>query len=152
MTNLSTRAVRAGIDCDSAFGAVTPPLVLSANFTFEINQDPTHGYVFTATDPPFDPTGNSSRNLVFLSAAPGQADTDLSEIKNGFGRIMVSVPANCPGGFYTLRIDNDFLSLGGSAGTIDAVGGVATFIVGPEPGTAGILLAAAPLVLRRRPR
>ena len=30
----STLAVRAGIDCDSAFGAVTPPLVLSSNFSF----------------------------------------------------------------------------------------------------------------------
>lgn len=35
MTKLATRAVRAGIDCDAAFGAVTPPIVLSANFTFE---------------------------------------------------------------------------------------------------------------------
>src|SRR6478672_1314590 len=30
----TTRAVRAGIDCDSAFGAVTPPIVLSSNFSF----------------------------------------------------------------------------------------------------------------------
>ena len=35
MTNIATRAVRAGIDSDTAFGAVTPPIVLSANFTFE---------------------------------------------------------------------------------------------------------------------
>ena len=35
MTKLATRAVRAGIDCDTAFGAVSPPIVLSANFTFE---------------------------------------------------------------------------------------------------------------------
>jgi cystathionine gamma-synthase len=35
MTNFATRAVRAGIDRDTAFGAVTPPIVLSANFTFE---------------------------------------------------------------------------------------------------------------------
>ena len=35
MTKIATRAVRAGIDCDSAFGAVSPPIVLSANFTFE---------------------------------------------------------------------------------------------------------------------
>jgi cystathionine gamma-synthase len=35
MTNIATRAVRAGIDCDTAFGAVTPPIVLSTNFTFE---------------------------------------------------------------------------------------------------------------------
>jgi cystathionine gamma-synthase len=32
---LATRAVRAGIDCDSAHGAVVPPLVLSSNFSFE---------------------------------------------------------------------------------------------------------------------
>src|SRR3546814_5748343 len=30
----ATRAVRAGIDRDAAFGAVTPPLVLSSNFSF----------------------------------------------------------------------------------------------------------------------
>jgi cystathionine gamma-synthase len=35
MTKFATRAVRAGIDCHSAFGAVTPPIVLSSNFTFE---------------------------------------------------------------------------------------------------------------------
>lgn len=35
MTHQTTRAVRAGIDCDTAFGAVTPPIVLSTNFTFE---------------------------------------------------------------------------------------------------------------------
>jgi cystathionine gamma-synthase len=35
MTKIATRAVRAGIDCDTAFGAVTPPIVLSSNFTFE---------------------------------------------------------------------------------------------------------------------
>lgn len=31
----ATRAVRAGIDCDTAHGAVTPPLVLSSNFSFD---------------------------------------------------------------------------------------------------------------------
>jgi len=35
MTKLATRAVRACIDTDTAFGAVTPPIVLSTNFTFE---------------------------------------------------------------------------------------------------------------------
>jgi len=33
--SLSTRCVRAGIDSDTAFGAVAPPLVLSANFSFD---------------------------------------------------------------------------------------------------------------------
>ena len=31
----STRCIRAGIDSDTAFGAVAPPLVLSANFSFD---------------------------------------------------------------------------------------------------------------------
>ncbi|PNS07431.1 cystathionine gamma-synthase [Solilutibacter silvestris] len=31
----TTRAVRAGIDSDTAFGAVSPPIVLSTNFSFE---------------------------------------------------------------------------------------------------------------------
>ena len=35
MTELATRAVRAGIDTDTAHGAVVPPLTLSANFTFD---------------------------------------------------------------------------------------------------------------------
>jgi cystathionine gamma-synthase len=33
--SLATRAVRAGIDTDAAFGAVVPPLVLSSNFSFD---------------------------------------------------------------------------------------------------------------------
>ncbi len=33
-SNLATRAVRAGIDSDAAFGAVIPPLHLSSNFSF----------------------------------------------------------------------------------------------------------------------
>ena len=31
---VQTLAVRAGIDRDEAFGAVTPPIVLSSNFSF----------------------------------------------------------------------------------------------------------------------
>lgn len=33
-SNLATRAVRAGVDCDPAHGAVMPPLYLSSNFSF----------------------------------------------------------------------------------------------------------------------
>lgn len=131
-------------------GASDPSFVVPANFTFEINGDATHGYVFTAADPPFDPTGNSSRNLVFLSAAPGTADTDLSETRNGFGRVMVTIPAGTPVGQYTLRVDNDFLSLGGSAGTIDAVGGTGTLTIVPEPASLGLVAIGGLLALRRR--
>ena len=31
----ATAAVRAGIDRDTAYGAVTPPIVLSSNFSFD---------------------------------------------------------------------------------------------------------------------
>jgi hypothetical protein len=127
-----------------------PSFVVPANFTFDINSDATHQYVFTAADPPFDPTSGSNGNLVFLSAAPGTADTDITETRNGFGKVFLTVPAGVPFGLYTLRIDNDFLSLGGSAGTIEAIGGTGTFVYVPEPAAAGVLLAAAPLVLRRR--
>ena len=34
-TSKATLSVRAGIDVDSQYGAVTPPLYLSSNFTFE---------------------------------------------------------------------------------------------------------------------
>ena len=33
-SNLATTAVRAGVDCDKAHGAVMPPLYLSSNFSF----------------------------------------------------------------------------------------------------------------------
>ncbi len=33
--SFATAAVRAGIDCDSQHGAVTPPLHLSSNFSFD---------------------------------------------------------------------------------------------------------------------
>lgn len=141
------------VSCAEFTGSDGPSFVVPANFTFDINSDPTHQYVFTAADPPFDPTSGSNRGRLFLSAAPGSADTDLSAVRNGFGKIMVFVPANARTAVYTLRIENEFLSLAGSAGTIEATGGVGTLIVAPaEPTCAGVLLAAAPVVLRRRVR
>ena len=130
--------------------AADPSFVVPANFTFEINTDPTHGYVFTAADPPFDPTSGSDRKRVFLSAAPGTADTDLDATKNGFGRVMVSIPANAQPGTYTLAVENDVLSLGGSAGTIEAIGGTNTFVVVPEPASLGLVGIGGLLALRRR--
>ena len=131
--------------------ATDPSFVVPANFTFDINSDAMHPYVFTAADPPFDPTSGSSRRLVFLSAAPGTADTDLDVTRNGFGRVFVTVPTDAAEQVYTLRIDNDFLSLGGSGAPIEVVGGTGVlFTVIAEPTSAGAALAAAPLVLRRR--
>ena len=64
----ATRAVRAGIDCDQAFGAVTPPLVLSSNFSFA-GFDDKRQYDYTRS-------GNPTRDLL------GEA---LAGLEGGFG-------------------------------------------------------------------
>ena len=64
----ATRAVRAGIDRDEAFGAVTPPLVLSSNFSFA-GFDDKRRYDYTRS-------GNPTRDLL------GDA---LAELEGGAG-------------------------------------------------------------------
>lgn len=73
MTKLATRAVRAGIDSDTAFGAVTPPIVLSANFTFE-------GF---GKKRPYDysRSGNPTRDQLALA---------LSSLEGGAGAVITS--------------------------------------------------------------
>lgn len=69
----STRAVRAGIDRDTAFGAVTPPLVLSSNFSFEgFNQKRTYDYTRS---------GNPTRDLL------GEA---LADLEGGAGGVVTA--------------------------------------------------------------
>lgn len=68
-----TRAVRAGIDRDTAFGAVTPPLVLSSNFSFEgFNQKRTYDYTRS---------GNPTRDLL------GEA---LADLEGGAGGVVTA--------------------------------------------------------------
>ncbi len=69
----ATAAVRAGIDRDTAFGAVTPPIVLSTNFSFE-------GF---ARKRQYDYTrsGNPTRDL--LAEA-------LAELEGGAGAVITS--------------------------------------------------------------
>jgi cystathionine gamma-synthase len=69
----ATRAVRAGIDRDSAFGAVTPPLVLSSNFSFE-GFDRKRKYDYTRS-------GNPTRDLL------GEA---LAELEGGVGGVVAA--------------------------------------------------------------
>ena len=69
----TTRAVRAGIDCDSAFGAVTPPLVLSSNFSFAGFNDK-RKYDYTRS-------GNPTRDLL------GEA---LAGLEGGAGAVVTS--------------------------------------------------------------
>ena len=71
--NATTTAVRAGIDRDPAFGAVTPPLVLSSNFSFE-GFDRKRRYDYTRS-------GNPTRDLL------GEA---LAELEGGVGGVVTS--------------------------------------------------------------
>ena len=75
MSRLSpaTRAVRAGIDCDTAHGAVVPPIVLSSNFSFE-GFDQKRRYDYTRS-------GNPTRDQ-FAAA--------LSDLEGGAGGVVTS--------------------------------------------------------------
>jgi len=68
-----TAAVRAGIDRDTAFGAVTPPIVLSSNFSFAGFNDKRQ-YDYTRS-------GNPTRDLL------GEA---LAELEGGAGGVITS--------------------------------------------------------------
>ena len=69
----STSAVRAGIDRDTAFGAVTPPLVLSSNFSFA-GFAQKRAYDYTRS-------GNPTRDLL------GEA---LAELEGGAGGVVTA--------------------------------------------------------------
>jgi cystathionine gamma-synthase len=69
----ATAAVRAGIDRDAAFGAVTPPLVLSSNFSFAGFNDK-RAYDYTRS-------GNPTRDLL------GEA---LAELEGGAGGVVTA--------------------------------------------------------------
>ncbi|WP_066097334.1 O-succinylhomoserine (thiol)-lyase [Xanthomonas massiliensis] len=69
----ATAAVRAGIDRDTAYGAVTPPIVLSSNFSFEgFNRKREYDYTRS---------GNPTRDLL------GEA---LAELEGGAGGVVTS--------------------------------------------------------------
>lgn len=69
----ATSAVRAGIDRDTAFGAVTPPLVLSSNFSFD-GFGNKRQYDYTRS-------GNPTRDLL------GEA---LAELEGGAGGVITA--------------------------------------------------------------
>ena len=69
----ATPAVRAGIDRDTAYGAVTPPIVLSSNFSFD-GFGNKRQYDYTRS-------GNPTRDL--LAEA-------LAELEGGAGAVITS--------------------------------------------------------------
>jgi cystathionine gamma-synthase len=73
MSTQATRAVRAGIDRDTAFGAVVPPIVLSSNFSFA-GFDRKRTYDYTRS-------GNPTRDL--LAEA-------LADLEGGAGGVVTA--------------------------------------------------------------
>ncbi|MFN7137541.1 MAG: cystathionine gamma-synthase, partial [Thermomonas sp.] len=102
----STRAVRAGIDRDTAFGAVTPPLVLSSNFSFAgFNDKRTYDYTRS---------GNPTRDLLGEALAELEGGAGCVITATGMGAVTVVlnallqpgdvlvVPHDCYGGSWRL--------------------------------------------------
>ena len=102
----ATRAVRAGIDRDSAFGAVTPPLVLSSNFSFAgFNQKRAYDY---------SRSGNPTRDLLGGALADMEGGAGGVVTASGMGAVtlllhallqpgdLLVVPHDCYGGSWRL--------------------------------------------------
>jgi len=102
----STRAVRAGIDRDTAFGAVVPPLVLSSNFSFE-GFKRKRQYDYTRS-------GNPTRDLLGEALAELEGGAGATITATGMGAITLVlqallapgqklvVPHDCYGGSWRL--------------------------------------------------
>lgn len=106
MTKLATRAVRAGTDCDTAFGAVTPPIVLSANFTFEeFGKKRAYDYSRTG-NPTRDQLANAIASLeggaggVITSSGMSAIALVLQALLRPGDRLLV--PHDCYGGSWRL--------------------------------------------------
>src|SRR5258707_14159843 len=99
---LSTRAVRAGINCDTAFGSIVPPLVLSANFSFD-GFDGKRRYDYTRSgNPTRDQLGDALASLeggaAAVVTATGMAAVSLilHALLEPGNRLLV--PHDCYGG------------------------------------------------------
>ena len=104
--NPATRAVRAGIDSDTAFGAVVPPIVLSSNFTFA-GFDQKRKYDYSRS-------GNPTRDLLGEALADCEAGAGGIVTATGMAAIALVlqailkpgdrllVPHDCYGGSWRL--------------------------------------------------
>jgi cystathionine gamma-synthase len=103
---LSTRAVRAGINRDSAFGAIVPPLVLSANFSFD-GFGGKREYDYTrSSNPTRDQLGDALASLeggagaVVTATGMGAVTLVLNALLRPGSRLLV--PHDCYGGSWRL--------------------------------------------------
>ncbi len=106
MTGYSaTRAVRAGIDCDPAFGAVIPPLHLSSNYSFD-GLGGKRRYDYTRS-------GNPTRDLLAEALADLEGGSSAVITSSGMAAVslvlqllapddLLVVPHDCYGGSHRL--------------------------------------------------
>ena len=114
----STRAVRSGIDCDSAFGAVIAPLVLSANFSFEgIGGKRRYDY---------SRSGNPSRDLLAEALASLEGGTGAIVTASGMAAVALVIHAILKPGD-RLLFPNDCYS--GSSRLFSALGEKGSFFL-----------------------
>ncbi len=100
-----TTAVRAGIDCDSQHGAVTPPLYLSSNYAFkDLDQPRTYDY---------SRSGNPTRDILGTALAELEQAAGGVVTATGMGAVnlvlqllpkdaLVVAPHDCYGGTFRL--------------------------------------------------
>src|SRR5690606_19146451 len=81
----ATAAVRAGIDTDTAFGAVTPPVVLSSNFSFD-GFGNKRRYDYTRS-------GNPTRDLLAEALAELEGGAGAAITATGMGAIALVLNA-----------------------------------------------------------
>ena len=102
----STRAVRAAIDSDSAFGAVVPPLVLSANFSFDGLGGKRHYDYSRSGNPTRDQLGDALASLeggagaVITATGMAAVTVVLHALLEPGDRLLV--PHDCYGGSWRL--------------------------------------------------
>ena len=100
-----TQAVRAGIESDSQFGAVIPPVYLSTNFSFKGFDDPRQ-YDYTRT-------GNPTRDTLATALADLEGGAGATVTGSGMGAITLACqllnpgdrvigPQDCYGGTFRL--------------------------------------------------
>lgn len=104
-TSKQTRAVRAGLETDSQFGAVIPPIYLTSNFTFAGFDEPRQ-YDYTRT-------ANPTRDALAEALAELEGGQGATVTGSGMGAIslacqllnpgdLVVGPRDCYGGTYRL--------------------------------------------------
>jgi len=115
-----------------------------------------HPYVFQGFPGSAPEDFGSTYNRIQMGAAlPGpDMGVDVNALRNGLFSIPIHIPANFLPTFHTLTLDMRVTDFAGTGPTIVAVPGQPGVVlpVIPEPAAAGLVCAAAAMLLRRRVR